>query len=474
MPKTWEFRVFIKTKELQSSIVQQWLSKIVADGYDKKQRKKQREDIYILVKGEDLLEKPDGLGIKYRGGQTSNLELKKRVAAATGIKLKGLERWDKHSAGSNSVVETLVKYGACARKKDTLHVSEVGAVSITKERLVSDLELNHSMYTVDTLAVSKKMIENSLHSSTNSNSNSNNNSYDNNNSDGISFVEDSDVPPESWTSISVEGDKFDHTCKDILKCGIIDVLDKFQLLNGYVLYGGYPSLVSYFLNKTVKRNHQNTSLNMPPLKKSLSSNSVSPKCFNLFIASNSPIKKNAVKNAACASLENLTLNNIHGHSTTSGISEQPIGQEETYTGAQNRLQQLEAYIIANSEEFDTNRKYNFLISIESGVMKSPPGPPSAYYYDIAWIIIKDLLSSKVISLPSLGVPIETKYVEHSRKLKQEKTCGLLMAEDGEVSDAKDPHFELVGSSRALILEHALQIGFKKLINVMQKNTYTVI
>ncbi len=98
MPKTWEFRVFIKTKEVQSSIVQQWLSKIVADGYNKKQRKKQREDIYILVKGEDLLEKPDGLGIKYRGGQTSNLELKKRVAAATGIKLKGLERWDKYSA----------------------------------------------------------------------------------------------------------------------------------------------------------------------------------------------------------------------------------------------------------------------------------------------------------------------------------------------------------------------------------------
>ena len=107
---------------------------------------------------------------------------------------------------------------------------------------------------------------------------------------------------------------------------------------------------------------------------------------------------------------------IHGFQTASGVSEQPLSIEETYKGAINRLKNLKMKI--------KNKKYSYLVSIESGLAKLLP---NHNYFGISVCIIEDARGVEKISAtseleipkdmtnlvpnpyPDLGVLVQKKY-----------------------------------------------------------------
>ena len=132
----------------------------------------------------------------------------------------------------------------------------------------------------------------------------------------------------------------------------------------------------------------------------------------------------------------------------SNVSNQPLSREETFTGAQYRLQNLRALSSRESELF---------IAIENGIWKI-----GDEYYDTPVVMIQgaDPFSS-VLSVTGESVYIPLHYAAMACDLKGVKTIGTLLMEDALIVDHQDPHSYLTAGkvSREYILAAVLKKAF---------------
>lgn len=147
------------------------------------------------------------------------------------------------------------------------------------------------------------------------------------------------------------------------------------------------------------------------------------------------------KIAACeyafAKIDDKTIS-IMGYSAPSGVSDQPHENSEIELGCLQRLNGVLG-------------KYpdSFIVSIENGLVLE-----GNTYYDIACIMVH-IPGNGISTVWSEKVAFPYEPCRKSRMHNQTKTAGEIMAENGIVSDHADPHVDLCGKPRAVILGEAL-------------------
>ncbi len=95
--------------------------------------------------------------------------------------------------------------------------------------------------------------------------------------------------------------------------------------------------------------------------------------MHIIVASKNPVKLEAARNGFAALFPQAALD-IHGVSVPSGVSDQPMSDEETLLGAKNR---------ADAAQTHLQHADGYAVGIEGGVCESPIGL-SAF----AWIVVK--------------------------------------------------------------------------------------
>lgn len=141
---------------------------------------------------------------------------------------------------------------------------------------------------------------------------------------------------------------------------------------------------------------------------------------------------------------------IRGYEAESGIGEQPVN-EQTIEGARNRIHDVNTKI----EGLDR------IASIENGIFRE-----GEQWVDRAVVVIYNPNTAQEHIGYSEGVVFPEEYVERARQIGLKTiTVGQVMAEAGYVSDQKDPHLSISGTSRQVYLENTVQ----KLIKLIERN-----
>lgn len=152
---------------------------------------------------------------------------------------------------------------------------------------------------------------------------------------------------------------------------------------------------------------------------------------------------------------------IVGYKVSSGIAEQPFGNEETIRGASNRLANCR---IASAEK---KQSHDFYVGIENGIVKVECEEEDDIFMDVGWIVIESSDGRKART-HSAGVELDRDIVLSARRRGfQTTTVGSLYAEvfDRSQLNSKDPHAYLTGGmrSRSEFLENALVSAFGSLV-----------
>lgn len=105
--------------------------------------------------------------------------------------------------------------------------------------------------------------------------------------------------------------------------------------------------------------------------------------MKIFVGSTNPVKINAVIQAALETWPDLKT---EGFEVPSGISEQPMSDEETYTGAVNRAKAVFAIgkKSLNSENAHPTEEY-LAVGLEGGVFENTDG----YLWCTVWVAVID-------------------------------------------------------------------------------------
>ena len=131
---------------------------------------------------------------------------------------------------------------------------------------------------------------------------------------------------------------------------------------------------------------------------------------------------------------------IIGYPADSGVGEQPVN-EQTSLGARNRIVDLRKRVV------DLDR----IISIENGIFQE-----KGQWVDRGVVVISVPSTGEEYFACSDGVVFPNEYVEKARELGFDKiTVGRVMADEGFVLDAKDPHKCISGVSRQVYLQEAV-------------------
>ena len=93
--------------------------------------------------------------------------------------------------------------------------------------------------------------------------------------------------------------------------------------------------------------------------------------LQIIVASTNPVKINATKSAFSLVFPSHSIE-IHGYSAESGVADQPISDEETFTGAQNRMKAIQAQYPDN----------DYYVGIEGGIEHLSDGSQA-----FAWVVI---------------------------------------------------------------------------------------
>lgn len=169
--------------------------------------------------------------------------------------------------------------------------------------------------------------------------------------------------------------------------------------------------------------------------------------MKIVVGSTSAVKMKAVQDA----FAQLGIEvEIQGVKANSGIDEQPIGQDVTLKGAEQRA--------AHAAELDPSG--DIYVAIENGIFLEEPD-----YVDRAIVLLRRSLKTRTIF--SEGVRVPTRFVEQAINSGLTKTAGKFMAEAGYVSQHDDPHKDLelveqpdVKKPRADILKESLVEALK--------------
>jgi len=108
--------------------------------------------------------------------------------------------------------------------------------------------------------------------------------------------------------------------------------------------------------------------------------------MNLFVGSTNPVKTNAVIVAASETWPDCT---VLGFETKSGVSDQPVSDEETRTGAQNRARAalehgLKAANVSTEEAQNEQSPIHLGVGLEGGVVELADG-----MYSTVWVCVVD-------------------------------------------------------------------------------------
>ncbi len=157
----------------------------------------------------------------------------------------------------------------------------------------------------------------------------------------------------------------------------------------------------------------------------------------IFVAS-----KNSQKLAAARLIFNYSI--VHGFNVSSDVSDQPIGMSETYSGAANRMKNLE-----NLKREIQFGHPDYFISFENGLVHLG----DALWIDMAVVCIKDVQTGKKQFSTSTGVavPFNPNDLQSYQNIVQQRT-------------EKDICFHHTGGliSRTKNLSDALQIAYSSL------------
>ena len=139
---------------------------------------------------------------------------------------------------------------------------------------------------------------------------------------------------------------------------------------------------------------------------------------------------------------------IEACNAPSNVSNQPLSREETFKGAQYRLQNLRAL---------SSGEYELFIAIENGIWKI-----GDEYYDTPVVMIQGTDPfSPVLSITGESVCIPLHYAAMACESEGVKTIGTLLMEKNVHLDHQDPHIYLTNykKSREDILAEVLRKAF---------------
>jgi non-canonical (house-cleaning) NTP pyrophosphatase len=128
-----------------------------------------------------------------------------------------------------------------------------------------------------------------------------------------------------------------------------------------------------------------------------------PEPKTVCLASKSPAKLALVKAV-------FKKANIQGSDTDSGVSEQPVGDQETLQGAWNRL------FAVKKKQPDCEA----WIGIENGLVKRPVNPQTKKmaYYDVAYVVFLDKRSHSSVPVVTHGSSVLSGYSGNMEQYKE--------------------------------------------------------
>jgi len=456
MTTSWEFRVFV-TKEAFSENValQETLGKMakrpgIGSWLTISKKREPRTDAYVAFQESKSYERCE-IGVKIRGVREKDerqantkrrkttqsrssvthppYEVKLRLAVGSGKWAKGLEKWAKYKDVAkpdlSTVARLILPQGATDLGK------EVATVKLTKERD------EYGKFQVDNL--SHIVVERG---------------------ERVSKVEG-----KEWVSLCVESSKLEATRSKLLQWGLNELVGQCK---GPVVYGGYPAFTDYLVQhcggeERPARPLQTTNSDGAEgggatLARKRSCTTGKPG-IRILIATSSPSKVRAVELAAREVFAGETVVCTSAQGVVSSVSEQPIGNCETLTGALNRIES------AKQQKCQEEGRYDFVVGIESGLVQCKEAHnvvPEKPWFDIAWVVVEHVKTKVRVSIPSMGIIFPTDYVMKSEGTGFRQTAGDFMAGDNLVADPKDPHESLCGKKRALILKDAVHVALVQL------------
>lgn len=422
----WEFRVVMKQatfdadeelKKVVSSLVFQTPGDSAEDALARpSEDTKGRTDVYFQlvppVGGMDQ----NNVGFKKRGRRYP--ELKLCFEESEGKFSGWLQRWGKYpiSGDLDPIVKTLnyindpdIKVSQLPKSRTFVH--RAGQVAVKKVRL----DEGHACL-VDYLTVeSAETIRGASGAPA-----------------GLKPTESDQLQPvavteSQWVSISVE-----KKCKDQVK-EIVKSSGLWKLLRNRkdVVPGGYPSFVRFLMPKVAPASSMST---------------------RVLLATTSKLKHTAAKRAF--ELQYGPQVQVTTTHVPSKVPEQPMSHAETLRGANNRLIGAKA----KADKMADSERPTFVVAIESGIVGINDDSGAGQYYDFGWIIVEHLATGVVTKTPSAGVRFPTAAVELSKKSDQTQTVGGILAKEGAITNAKDPHTALCNVSRAALLEQAITVA----------------
>ena len=139
---------------------------------------------------------------------------------------------------------------------------------------------------------------------------------------------------------------------------------------------------------------------------------------HVLVASTAAAKVSAVERALGAV--------VIGRKAESMVSDQPLGVEETLTGAKNRLQNMLAKEPALAG--DGPSPFDYAVAIENGILRAASNTtvenPSEVWLDLAVIYVRDLRTDCQAFTTSVGLQVPSEYIAEWLEDGQEGTVGV--------------------------------------------------
>lgn len=196
----------------------------------------------------------------------------------------------------------------------------------------------------------------------------------------------------------------------------------------------------------------------------------------VFVTSGNEMKIAAARNSVIHWIQDLFKEKITGvhvnkYAVSSNIDEQPHSQNDTLSGAQNRLKNMKIELLMNSVSQQINDgTLRVLISLENGIMLETVNPlnnPDMFLTESGQVWVDRCIASVEIwfggrswdfNNMSEGVTNPKLEVEQSKNTQWRQTVGLIL-HDKYGWKANDFHGDLAGKGREIIMQENLDAGF---------------
>ena len=176
--------------------------------------------------------------------------------------------------------------------------------------------------------------------------------------------------------------------------------------------------------------------------------------YNFYLASTSPIKKEALRTAlGRVGVRDFSIVCIP---VPSLVPAQPIG-EQTRVGLFNRLENLR-YQISLSQPL-LAQKNSYLVAMENGIWPRCNGDRvervlATHYYDKALVAVSNYWGDTTVGT-SRGLLIPPRLVTKAALTIFATTAGQFLAQENPAARPDDPHLALTGTPRCVYLAETL-------------------